>query len=77
MRIDVRKLDSRILNDIEADAYWCLSKLLDNIHDHYTFSQPGIYIILIIVVFIIMNMYYITFLLIHGLYIRISKVYSS
>ena len=42
MRIDVRKLDTRILSDIEADAYWCLSKLLDNIHDHYTFSQPGI-----------------------------------
>ncbi len=27
---------------MEADAYWSLSKLLDNIQDHYTFSQPGL-----------------------------------
>ena len=27
---------------MEADAYWCLSKLLDSIQDHYTFAQPGI-----------------------------------
>jgi hypothetical protein len=27
---------------VEADAYWCLSKLLDSIQDHYTFAQPGI-----------------------------------
>jgi TBC1 domain family member 2 len=27
---------------VEADAYWCLTKLLDNIQDHYTFSQPGL-----------------------------------
>eukprot|EP00002_Diphylleia_rotans_P015001 TRINITY_DN2907_c0_g1_i10.p1 TRINITY_DN2907_c0_g1~~TRINITY_DN2907_c0_g1_i10.p1 ORF type:complete len:233 (+),score=40.09 TRINITY_DN2907_c0_g1_i10:111-809(+) len=27
---------------IEADSYWCLTKLLDNIHDNYTFAQPGI-----------------------------------
>ncbi len=27
---------------MEADAYWCLTKLLDNIQDHYTFSQPGL-----------------------------------
>ena len=27
---------------LEADAYWCLSKLLDGIQDHYTFAQPGI-----------------------------------
>lgn len=28
--------------DIEADCYWCLSKLLDGMQDHYTFAQPGI-----------------------------------
>lgn len=28
--------------NVEADAYWCLTKLLDNIQDHYTFSQPGL-----------------------------------
>ena len=30
------------LAQVEADAYWCLSKLLDQIQDHYTFAQPGI-----------------------------------
>ena len=29
-------------DQVEADAYWCLSKLLDSIQDHYTFAQPGI-----------------------------------
>ncbi|GAA0162387.1 GTPase-activating protein [Lithospermum erythrorhizon] len=28
--------------DVEADCYWCLSKLLDCMQDHYTFAQPGI-----------------------------------
>ncbi|XP_048435808.1 GTPase-activating protein GYP1 isoform X2 [Pyrus x bretschneideri] len=27
---------------VEADCYWCLSKLLDGMQDHYTFAQPGI-----------------------------------
>ena len=27
---------------VEADAYFCLSKLLDGIQDHYTHAQPGI-----------------------------------
>lgn len=27
---------------IEADAYWCFSKLMENIQDHYTFAQPGL-----------------------------------
>ena len=25
-----------------ADGYWCLTKLLDGIQDHFTFAQPGI-----------------------------------
>lgn len=29
---------------IEADSYWCMSKLLDGIQDNYTFAQPGIQI---------------------------------
>ncbi|RHY24093.1 hypothetical protein DYB25_007674 [Aphanomyces astaci] len=32
----------QVLLDIEADSYWCLTKLLDDIQDHYTFSQPGL-----------------------------------
>lgn len=30
------------LADAEADAYWCLTALLNSIQDYYTFSQPGI-----------------------------------
>ncbi|PSS35819.1 TBC1 domain family member 22B like [Actinidia chinensis var. chinensis] len=30
------------ISNIEADCYWCLSKLLDGMQDHYTFAQPGI-----------------------------------
>ncbi|KAJ4723622.1 Rab-GTPase-TBC domain containing protein [Melia azedarach] len=30
------------MSDVEADCYWCLSKLLDGMQDHYTFAQPGI-----------------------------------
>eukprot|EP00899_Mesostigma_viride_P003315 jgi/Mesvir1/12985/Mv05995-RA.1 len=39
---DVTALAKDDLLDVEADCYWCLSKLLDGIQDHYTFSQPGI-----------------------------------
>ncbi|XP_051950331.1 TBC1 domain family member 22B-like isoform X3 [Xyrauchen texanus] len=31
--------------NIEADSFWCMSKLLDGIQDNYTFAQPGIQII--------------------------------
>lgn len=41
-RCDVDALDPAIVANVEADTYWCLSKLLDNIQDHYTFSQPGL-----------------------------------
>ncbi|KAI9253806.1 rab-GTPase-TBC domain-containing protein [Phascolomyces articulosus] len=39
---DVSQLDSTVLSVIEADSFWCLSKLLDGIQDNYTFAQPGI-----------------------------------
>lgn len=42
MRCDVASIDNQIMMDVEADTYWCLTKLLDNIQDHYTFSQPGL-----------------------------------
>ena len=42
LRCDVEQLGSTALMEVEADAYWCLSKLLDGIQDHYTFSQPGV-----------------------------------
>lgn len=28
--------------DVEADCYWCLSKLIHGIQDQYTHAQPGI-----------------------------------
>ncbi|CBZ51670.1 putative TBC domain-containing protein [Neospora caninum Liverpool] len=31
-----------ILEEVEADSFWCLSKLLAHIQDHFTFGQPGI-----------------------------------
>ncbi|CDS42822.1 TBC1 domain family 2B [Echinococcus multilocularis] len=30
------------LQDLEADVFWCVSRLLDTIQDNYTFAQPGI-----------------------------------
>ena len=29
-------------DEIEADSFWCLTKILDGIQDNYTFAQPGI-----------------------------------
>lgn len=39
---DVTQLPDNTLRNIEADSYWCASKLLDGIQDNYTFAQPGI-----------------------------------
>lgn len=30
------------MSAIEADSFWCLSRLLDGIQDNYIFAQPGI-----------------------------------
>lgn len=35
-------LSPQKISNVEADCYWCLSKLLDGMQDHYTFAQPGI-----------------------------------
>ncbi|KAM8972092.1 TBC1 domain family member 22A [Pelodytes ibericus] len=40
--VDVSSLPEEVLRNIEADSYWCMSKLLDGIQDNYTFAQPGI-----------------------------------
>lgn len=39
---DSGKLSPRVTAIIEADTYWCLSRLLDNITDNYIHEQPGI-----------------------------------
>jgi hypothetical protein len=40
--VTVEDLSDEQLDSIEADLYWMLSKLLQDLQDHYTFSQPGI-----------------------------------
>lgn len=39
---DVGALPPSVLEALEADSFWCLSKLLDGIQDNYIFAQPGI-----------------------------------
>lgn len=39
---EVNTIAQSELDQIEADSYWCMSKLLDGIQDNYTFAQPGI-----------------------------------
>jgi len=39
---DVGRISEEILSAVEADTFWCLTKLLDGIQDHYTPSQPGL-----------------------------------
>ncbi|POY74471.1 hypothetical protein BMF94_2470 [Rhodotorula taiwanensis] len=39
---DVSVLPPEVLEALEADSFWCLSKLLDGIQDNYIFAQPGI-----------------------------------
>ena len=39
---DPHLLPTNVLSAIEADSFWCLSRLLDGIQDNYIFAQPGI-----------------------------------
>jgi len=41
-RLDATLLDDDALSRVEADAYWCLTRMLSGIQDNYTFAQPGI-----------------------------------
>ena len=36
------ELDDEVRKNIEADSFWCMTKVLDGIQDNYTFAQPGI-----------------------------------
>ena len=40
--MDPGQLPKPVLDAVEADSFWCLSKLLDGIQDHYIAAQPGI-----------------------------------
>jgi hypothetical protein len=39
---DLSHIPPSALLEVEADVFFCLSRLLDSIQDHYTPSQPGI-----------------------------------
>ena len=39
---DFKTLPDVQRQQLEADCFWCFSKLLDGIQDNYTFAQPGI-----------------------------------
>lgn len=39
---DTSLLPQHVLDAIEADSFWCLSRLLDGIQDNYISAQPGI-----------------------------------
>lgn len=41
-KFDVSRLSNEVLRHIEADSFWCMSRLLDGIQNNYTFAQPGI-----------------------------------
>ena len=41
-RLDKTASSSNELYDAEADCYWCICKVLDNIQENYTFAQPGV-----------------------------------
>ena len=40
--LDWEAVDASVLDEVEADTYYCISRLLDGIPDHYTTDQPGI-----------------------------------
>jgi len=40
---DPALLPKEVLDAIEADSFWCLSRLLDGIQDNYISAQPGIH----------------------------------
>ncbi|MCJ1341249.1 GTPase-activating protein [Bachmanniomyces sp. S44760] len=40
--MDPGQLPRPVLDAVEADSFWCLSKLLDGIQDNYISAQPGI-----------------------------------
>lgn len=40
--MDPGQLPKPVLDAVEADAFWCMTKLLDGIQDNYIHAQPGI-----------------------------------
>jgi len=42
-QFDPSLLPTEVLQAVEADSFWCLSRLLDGIQDNYISAQPGIH----------------------------------
>ena len=42
-RQNIDDLSEETMKEIEADCFWCFSKLLDGLQDLYTKDQPGLY----------------------------------
>ena len=40
---DIEDIHPDQLVQIEADVFWCLSKLIDDVQDNYTDMQPGVH----------------------------------
>jgi len=40
--LDMDTVEEPVLDAVEAGAYWCLTRFLSDIQDHYTAGQPGI-----------------------------------
>ena len=40
---DIEDINPDQLVQIEADVFWCLSKLIDDVQDNYTDMQPGVH----------------------------------
>lgn len=38
----MEQVSDKVMEEIEADCYWCLTKILAGIQDHYTSDQPGV-----------------------------------
>ncbi|KAJ5142101.1 hypothetical protein N7526_003096 [Penicillium atrosanguineum] len=41
--MDPGQLPRSVLDAVEADTFWCITKLLDGIQDNYIYAQPGIH----------------------------------
>lgn len=39
---DLILIPEEILNEVEADTYWCFTKMMDRIQTNYTHNQPGL-----------------------------------
>jgi len=38
----IDEVEDAVFDEVEADCYWCLTKILAGIQDHYTCDQPGV-----------------------------------